>query len=68
MDAQDAMRQAAMAADFYMGRAVSEIDKRFGRGYAGVHPELVGAYMRTAAAHFAVVWALDAAAERAGRD
>ena len=36
----------------YMGNAVRDIDGLFGDGYAEEHPELIGAYMRTAAADF----------------
>jgi hypothetical protein len=43
------MRQAYMTADDYMLNAKHDIDKTFGEGYAKAHPELVAAYMKTAA-------------------
>jgi hypothetical protein len=45
-------KQATMTATDYMVQAVDQIDKTFGEGYAAKHPELVGAFMRTAAADF----------------
>jgi hypothetical protein len=36
-----------MAAHDYMMKAISDIDE-LGKGYAKAHPELIGAYMRTA--------------------
>ena len=46
------MRQAPMTAGEYMDAAVLEIDKKFGKGYAKAHPELVGAFIQTAALDF----------------
>jgi hypothetical protein len=43
------MRQAPMTATEYLDAAVESIDFRFGDGYAKQHPELVGAFMITAA-------------------
>lgn len=43
------MEQGPMTASLYMGKAVEEIDKEFGDGYAKKHPELVGQFMQTAA-------------------
>jgi hypothetical protein len=43
------LRQAPMTAKTYMECAVIDIDRVFGKGYAAKHPELVGAYMQTAA-------------------
>jgi len=43
------MRQAQMTAHTYMLSAISDIDERLGEGYAKAHPELIGAYMLTAA-------------------
>jgi hypothetical protein len=51
-DAGYLMRQAWMTADDYMMNAVERIDRQFGEGYAKKHPELVGAFMRTAAADY----------------
>jgi len=41
-----------MTAHDYMRSAVTDIDGLFGAGYAKLHPELVAAYMQTAAADF----------------
>ncbi|KGK24271.1 hypothetical protein [Pseudomonas plecoglossicida] len=46
------MRQAGMTATDYMIDAVDAIDRQFGEGYAKKHPELVGAFIQTAAADF----------------
>jgi hypothetical protein len=43
------MRQAGHTAEEYMCRAVEEIDRLFGEGYAKANPGLVGAFMQTAA-------------------
>lgn len=48
----DLLRQASTTADDYLRNAISNIDKLLGEGYAAKHPELVGAFMRTAAADF----------------
>jgi hypothetical protein len=52
LSAEAAMEQASMTAKTYMLEAVTDIDDVFGKGYAGCHPELVGAYMITAALDF----------------
>jgi hypothetical protein len=41
--------QQSDAVAHYLDCAVAEIDARFGQGYAKAHPELVGAFVRTAA-------------------
>ena len=46
------MRQASMTAHDYMLSARNSIDKLFGEGYAAEHPELVAAFMTTAASDF----------------
>jgi hypothetical protein len=46
------LRQAWMTAAVYMQHAATEIDAVFGKGYAAAHPELVAAFMRTAADDF----------------
>jgi len=46
------LRQAHMTAHDYMLHAVADIDERLGKGYAKEHPELIAAYMWTAAADF----------------
>lgn len=51
-DAYSAMNQATATADLYLADAVSSIDRTFGDGYAKKHPELVGAYINTAAADY----------------
>lgn len=43
------LRQAPMTTDTYMGCAVACIDRKFGKGYAAKHPELVGAFMTASA-------------------
>src|SRR5262249_19844770 len=42
-------RQAQMTADTYMRQAIEDIDDVLGKGYAKAHPELIAAYMQTAA-------------------
>jgi len=44
-------RQAPMTAHDYMLKA-SDIDELLGKGYAKQHPELIAAYMQTAATDF----------------
>lgn len=51
------MEQAGWTADTYLGAAIKYIDKRFGKGYAKKNPQLVGAFMQTAAIDFAVLFA-----------
>jgi hypothetical protein len=43
------MRQSQMTANTYMGQAIDDIDDKLGDGYASKHPELIAAYMQTAA-------------------
>lgn len=43
------LRQAPMTADDYMRSAIDHIDKALGKGYAKAHPELIAAFMHTAA-------------------
>ena len=43
------LKQAIMTASEYFAKAVRDIDEMFGEGYAKEHPELIGAYMHTAA-------------------
>jgi hypothetical protein len=42
-------RQAPMTAHDYMLKAIGDIDELLGKGYAKQHPELIAAYMQTAA-------------------
>ena len=49
MTPRDLMRQASMTANDYMWDAIRDIDILLGEGYAAKHPELIGAYMQTAA-------------------
>lgn len=44
-----AMRQACMTAEHYVWNGIDSIDKYLGEGYAAKHPELLAAFMRTAA-------------------
>jgi len=48
----DSMREAPMTVHEYLRRAKSDIDDIFGAGYAQSNPELVSAYIQTAAADF----------------
>jgi hypothetical protein len=43
------LRQAPMTAFTYMDCAIVDIDAKLGAGYASKHPELIAAYMMTAA-------------------
>ncbi|HFD9222744.1 TPA: hypothetical protein ACF632_004424 [Salmonella enterica] len=49
LSAADVERQAANTAAYWMERATDEINSLFGDGYAKKHPELVAAFMNTAA-------------------
>jgi hypothetical protein len=46
------MEQAADTAHGYFHRAIKTIDDEFGHGYAKQHPELIAAFIRTAAADY----------------
>lgn len=50
MNGDRLMRQAAMTAEFYMGEGISYLEKRFGDNFP---PELLAAYMQTAAMDYA---------------
>jgi hypothetical protein len=52
INAETAFRQPMSAAHDYMGSAKQNIDDMFGEGYAAEHPDLIAAYMRTAAKDF----------------
>jgi hypothetical protein len=52
-DATTLFSQAKHTAKSYMTNAQFNIDELFGEGYAANHPELVCAYMQTAAIDFA---------------
>jgi hypothetical protein len=41
--------QAPATAETYLRRAIEDIDNLLGEGYAKAHPELIAAYMQTAA-------------------
>jgi hypothetical protein len=43
------LRQAGMTAETYLIDGVAAIDKFFGKGFAKEHPELIGAFMQSAA-------------------
>lgn len=44
--------QASKTASEYLREAAASIDEMFGEGYSKEHPELVGAFMQTAALDF----------------
>jgi hypothetical protein len=46
------MRQAPMTAHDYLLSAVHDIDEVLGKGYARAHPELMAAFIQTAALDF----------------
>jgi hypothetical protein len=48
-DATYLMEQATHTAAFYLSSALHDIDKRICTGYAREHPNLIAAYMITAA-------------------
>jgi hypothetical protein len=48
----DLMHQASMTAHDYFINACKVIDDKFGDGYAEKHPELISAFMQTAASDF----------------
>lgn len=52
ISADTMLRQAKMTAHDYMLAAKTDIDEIWGDGYAAQHPELVAAYMQTAAMDF----------------
>ncbi len=52
LDAGGLMRQAGMTAEHYLIDGMENIDKHMGNGYAKAHPELLAAYMQTAALDF----------------
>jgi hypothetical protein len=52
-DNETLLRQAPMTAQTYMACALHDIDALFGKRYAKAHPELIAAYMQTAAIDFA---------------
>jgi len=51
-DTETLFRQAPMTAHDYMMKAIDDIDELLDRGYAKQHPELIAAYMQTAAIDF----------------
>ena len=57
-NAADLMEKAHMTAYEYMRHAKLDIDAQFGAGYAAAHPELVAAYMQTAALDYLVNFGL----------
>ena len=56
MNAMDLMRQAGATADAYLKDGIECIDRRLGEGFAKEHPELLAAFMHTAAMDFATMW------------
>lgn len=67
LDAQTLMVQASDTAATYLDHAILDIDKRLGQGYAKTHPELVAAYMQTAAIDFAATFGMQGIAEALDR-
>jgi hypothetical protein len=47
------MNQAGSTAHRYLADAINAIDQELGEGYAAKHPELMAAFIRTAATDFA---------------
>jgi hypothetical protein len=71
IDASYMLRQAPLTADQYMTNGKDRIDALFGDGYAAKHPELLAAFMRTAAQDFHTVMmkaALQDIRDALGRD
>jgi len=56
--AETLLDQATDTADEYLAQAIKSIDKRFGKGYAQQHPELVAAFMKVAAQDFQTVFSI----------
>jgi hypothetical protein len=50
--AETLFRQASMTAKTYFHEAIEHIDSSFGEDYAQHHPELIAAFMHTAALDF----------------
>ena len=53
-----AMQQATDSADYYMQRAIVEINNRFGTGYAEKNPDLVGVFMTIASNDNALAYSI----------
>jgi uncharacterized protein YukE len=51
-DSDTLLYQAMTTTARYLKSAIMEIDDELGKGYAKQHPELIAAYMRTAAVDF----------------
>jgi len=49
---EESLRQASMTAHQYFHAAIKTIDEQFRAGFAQTDPELIGAFMRTAARDF----------------
>jgi hypothetical protein len=47
-DAETLMRQAGHTAQYWLGRAINDIDELLGKGYAEKNPALINAYMQSA--------------------
>jgi hypothetical protein len=48
-NADTLLRQASITADQYLHEAITAIDKKFAKGYAKDHPNLIAAFMKVAA-------------------
>lgn len=66
-NASDLMEKAHMTAYEYMRHAKLDVDAQFGDGYAAAHPELVAAYMQTAALDYLVNFGLQGLASESDR-
>ena len=49
---ENALSQASLTIDQYIGQAINLIDSRFGDGYSREHPELVGQLVQSQAMDF----------------
>lgn len=45
------IRQASKTADYFLHKAITNIDEQLECGYAKKHPELIAAYMKIASKH-----------------
>jgi hypothetical protein len=61
------LEQASMTTDQYLAAAVDSIDKRFGKGFAEKHPELLGAFINASARDFQTTMTVQALQELAKR-
>lgn len=67
LSATELMNQSMMTAHDYMNHAQQDIDTIFGVGFAAKNPELIAAYMQTAALDFATTFGLQGIQEGLAR-